>query len=283
MLLNTFQHLQGVGPARERSLWTAGCTDWRRFLERPDCSSRILPGGLGRRAREEIASDLELLRTKNVALLAKRLPRRVHWRLVRHFSDRVGFLDIETTGLSKARDRLTTVGLWSPTGGARVLVRGFDLDDLQAELDRIGILVTFHGAAFDLPFLKAACQGLVLPPAHVDLRHLAAATGLRGGLKAVERVLGIGRSDAVEGLDGSDAARLWHRWEGSLADRAALQRLVEYNLADVLNLRPLLAACINRLLGSFPKLDLEPLPTPVSGAQPARVDALTGSDSFQKK
>ncbi len=58
--------------------------------------------------------------------------------------------------------------------------------------------------------------------------------GLRGGLKLVERRLGLDRGD-VAGLDGWDAVRLWQRYE-FYDDLRALRTLLDYNAADVTGL-----------------------------------------------
>ena len=60
--------------------------------------------------------------------------------------------------------------------------------------------------------------------------------GLYGGLKAVERKLGIPRN--VMGVDGSEAVRLWWRYRDSF-DLEALDRLLKYNREDVINLKTL--------------------------------------------
>jgi uncharacterized protein YprB with RNaseH-like and TPR domain len=55
---------------------------------------------------------------------------------------------------------------------------------------------------------------------------------LYGGLKVVERVLGIPRR--TDGLDGADAMRLWEEWRRG--DGRSLRKLLRYNEDDVVNL-----------------------------------------------
>ena len=57
---------------------------------------------------------------------------------------------------------------------------------------------------------------------------------LKGGLKVVERKLGIGRN--LEGIDGFVAVRLWSDYVNG-NDEDALNTLLEYNKEDVVNLR----------------------------------------------
>jgi uncharacterized protein YprB with RNaseH-like and TPR domain len=68
----------------------------------------------------------------------------------------------------------------------------------------------------------------------VLLHHL----GYHGGLKRIEHQWGIVREDGVAGLTGFDAVLLWARYRRG--DSEALERLIAYNRADVVNLEVLL-------------------------------------------
>jgi len=57
-------------------------------------------------------------------------------------------------------------------------------------------------------------------------------------LKRIERQWGIIREDEIAGLTGFDAVLLWARYRHG--DPTALQRLIAYNRADVVNLEVLL-------------------------------------------
>ena len=73
-----------------------------------------------------------------------------------------------------------------------------------------------------------------LDQSHIDLRFVLASLGYKGGLKVVESRLGLHRDPAIQGVDGFEAVRLWHRYRRG--DRNALERLILYNLTDVANL-----------------------------------------------
>ena len=100
------------------------------------------------------------------------------------------------------------------------------------------MVVTFNGAAFDLPFIRRHFRHVSLPAAHIDLRFLLRRLGLKGGLKQIECELHIRRADGVEGLNGYDAVLLWqaHQW----GDPEALERLIAYNREDTVNLEILM-------------------------------------------
>jgi uncharacterized protein YprB with RNaseH-like and TPR domain len=59
---------------------------------------------------------------------------------------------------------------------------------------------------------------------------------LYGGLKSVERQLGIERQ--LKGVDGREAVRLWWRYRNDYDDEA-LRTLLAYNSEDLLNLKVL--------------------------------------------
>jgi uncharacterized protein YprB with RNaseH-like and TPR domain len=141
------------------------------------------------------------------------------------------YLDIETT-FSGA---ISVIGIYRPDSGTIQLVGGGVNDlALYTALQGVRTLVTFNGSSFDLPVIrKRMYVDLKRDFEHCDLMHVCRRQGLRGGLKRVEQILGIGRATA--GVSGWDAPRLWQRYE-ALDDREALNLLLEYNREDVVNL-----------------------------------------------
>src|SRR5262245_24635926 len=234
MLRHTFLHVPGVGEKRERDLWRRGFTDWEAFR-------RGHPAGAW---RELILSHLDDERA------ARALPRREAWRLANEFPGRTLYLDIETTGLSFEGDSVTCVGVSDGTS-TKAYVRGRDLDRFPEALDGIELLVTYNGSSFDLPILKAAFPDVAFERFHhIDLRFPLRRLGTRGGLKGAERQLGIGRSEAIDGVDGFMAVLLWQAHRAGAA--TALDTLLRYCLEDVVNLKPLLALAYNRLSAGLP-------------------------------
>jgi uncharacterized protein YprB with RNaseH-like and TPR domain len=71
--------------------------------------------------------------------------------------------------------------------------------------------------------------------------------GYKGGLKSIEEQLGMCRNDGIRGLSGWDAVRLWHEWEDGRQE--SLDTLVDYNRADVENLKFLAEFAYNELRG----------------------------------
>lgn len=244
ILPRTFVHLPGVGATTERALWQAGITSWAKFLK----SSAPLPTSL--RARSEVArvvhQSLEAFEHDDASFFAERLPREEWWRLYPSFQAKAVFLDIETTGLSHYYDDITVVGLYD---GQRVttLISGHNLHRLSDLLRQYRIVITFNGTLFDIPFLKTKFPALQLPPIHLDLRYLLKRLGYSGGLKQIERCLGLKRSKEAESVDGLMATVLWARY--LRGDLSALEQLVKYNTADVTSLRSLIRFACQQLAG----------------------------------
>lgn len=231
MLRRTFLFLPRIGATGERRLWQSGVHDWEEFLLRDG-----IPGiGERRAARCRVLLDRarEAYRCEDARFFASVLASVEQWRTWGLLADHAGYLDIETC----ARGEVTVVGV-SDGDGTRQLVRGANLskESLKRLLAPYKLLVTFNGASFDLPVLRRYYGADVLPfAAHLDLRHACRRVGLVGGLKRIERELGIRRPDEVEFTTGEDAVTLWHTFHATREEHY-LKLLLTYNREDCENL-----------------------------------------------
>jgi len=236
---NCFVGAQGIGETLERRLWRQGITRWDAFT--PACE------GIGDTRAERIESFIDegrrALDREEVRYFDRTFPDGARWRLYETFRDQTCFFDIETTGLDRYRDVVTTVTLHQD-GNTRTLVRGDDLTDetLAAAFEDAGLLVTFNGASFDVPFLEASFD-IDLDHPHLDLMPTCRKLGLSGGLSAVERDLGIERG--LPDVDGREAVRLWHEHERGVD--GALERLIAYNREDAVNMETVLEEVVDEL------------------------------------
>jgi uncharacterized protein len=186
-----------------------------------------------------VSRDLEnsMDHRHDLLYFVNRLPLSDFWRLFEPFRGKAVFLDIETSGGYQGLDEITLIGLYD---GRRVqtFINGQNLEDFEPAIASYQLMITFNGSCFDLPYLRRWFRNLSLPPAHIDLRFLLKKLGLRGGLKAIERQVGLLRDPRVEGLDGFDAVLLWKDFQRG--DQSALERLILYNTMDIVQLKPLM-------------------------------------------
>lgn len=226
-------------------MWRRGVTSWEDY--------RALHSVRGIRPHLKAQHDRLLLVAeaalgRDPAFFAHVLPSTEHWRAYEHFREGAAYLDIETTG---DRENLVTIVGVRLRGKSRCFVRGEDYtpEAVSEFLRGATSLVTFNGASFDLPVL--AKEGVVLPQVlGVDLRLVLDRAGYHGGLKRIEEQLGFARDDALRGLTGYDAVKLWRRWAYE-RDRDALDRLLAYNTADFENLEPLADFACSTLRGQI--------------------------------
>ncbi len=151
------------------------------------------------------------------------------------------YLDIETTGLSPADNKLTVIGIYRENGSddkvTQLVGDEITRPRLIAALENTSMLYTYNGSRFDLPFINAKL-GIDLAEhcMHEDLMYACWKRKLKGGLKSVERQLGIERE--LTDIDGFMAIQLWHEYV-NYGNENSLAKLLRYNEEDVFNLRVL--------------------------------------------
>lgn len=158
------------------------------------------------------------------------------------------YLDIETTGLSTMTDTITVVGICLTSGGVHKVIQlvGEDIKThkLLEVLPKTSVIYTYNGSQFDLPFIeKRLGIDITIHCKHHDLMFDCWKRNLYGGLKAVEKRLGIQRR--LKLIDGETAVRLWHDYRRN-QNEDSLAVLLKYNEEDVLNLK----ALKDKLLGT---------------------------------
>lgn len=252
MIESTFQILPRFGPKKEATLWASGIRKWSEFIEAD------VVGNIKGEQKERMDSQLnyayELLDSGDCLGLGNMLKPREHWRLYDRFKSTVGYLDIETDGLD--RDSEITVVTVHKKSGTVTLVNGEDLssESLSKALSDVSMLVTFNGRCFDVPTLRCSFPDVDLDLPHFDLRFGCKDIGMSGGLKNIERAIGLKRSEDIAEVDGLEAVRLWKRWTNR-GDEESLRRLVEYNRADTINLEVLADTVYPRLVKEYARFE----------------------------
>ena len=246
MLSNTFIHIPGIGSITERELWDSGIHTWRDFLD-----AGSLPGrarAAQSMARPILSECAERLDDKDARYFSENIPRRESWRMYADFRASAAFLDIETTGLSPQSSIITLVGILD-TEGYHPFVYHQNLSDLREALEKYDLIVTYNGASFDLPFVEYHFGSVFRHKAHIDLRFTLGRLGLKGGLKSIERRMGVARPSELSALNGYDAVRMWRMW--ARGDKGALDTLIRYNAEDVHSLPKLAEIAYRRIADSI--------------------------------
>jgi len=151
------------------------------------------------------------------------------------------YIDIETTGLTYSASEITVVGIYICCGKDAEFIqfvgRDINADAILEALEGVEIIYTYNGSRFDLPFIHSQC-GIDLAERfhHRDLMFDCWGKKLYGGLKGVEKQLGVARN--LPDMNGLEAVKLWWKYVDSF-DLEALNKLCEYNKEDVVNLKTL--------------------------------------------
>ena len=149
------------------------------------------------------------------------------------FAVTYAFLDIETSW----EKTITVIGIYrSGEGTTQLVAPEISREALLDILKDVHRLYTYNGTGFDLPVIER-WLGIKLTDLvpHRDLLYDCRKRKLTGGLKGVERTLGIHRD--TEGVDGLQAMRLWVAYQRG--DLEALDLLLRYNKEDCVNLETL--------------------------------------------
>lgn len=248
-LENSFILAPGVGEKTEKKLWKKGTTHWDHVSNTDALTSN---------KRQKVEAFLEKARKNlevgNSYFFSDKLPNKSLWRAYRNFEKNACFFDIETTGLDRKRNKVTTAA-FHRNGETNTLVRGDDLtrENLKAEIEKSSMLVSFNGKKFDQPFLEHNYNLEVETP-HLDIMYPCKRIGLTGGLKKIEQQLQVTRE--LEDVDGREAVRLWKRYENQ-GDDEALEKLIKYNGYDARNLQDVLELVHERLDRKFYRTHLD--------------------------
>lgn len=251
MIQNSFIFLERVKRGLEENLWKQGVNSWDSFLSR----NKIHGLSLARKKYydRKITEARKQLYSFNSAYFKNILPQSEYYRLYDFFKDECVFLDIETTGLDFRNDNITVIGLFDGIN-TKIMIKNinFNYKALRNELRNYKLMVTFNGSSFDVPFINKKYPDLLPDIPNFDIKSVTDKLNLKGGLKEIEKKLGIKRGNIVEKFYGGDALTLWKMYRAT-GDDYYLRLLVEYNEEDIINLKKVAEHCIEKLKNRFPK------------------------------
>jgi uncharacterized protein YprB with RNaseH-like and TPR domain len=268
MLQNTFMHIQSIGAITEQRLWESGLRDWDSFSD--DLS---IPISAGRQhfLLKGIEESKRHLANRNPAYFSNLIPSNQSWRFFPEFRDSTVYLDIETTGLDRYYNSITTIAIYNGNE-IKTYVQGQNLDDFIEDIQKYKVIVSYNGKSFDVPFLEQYFN-IRLDHAQIDLRYVLSSLGYRGGLKGCEKQLGMDRGDLSD-IDGFFAVLLWEDYQRT-GDQKALETLLAYNIQDTINLENLMVTVYNMKLQQTPFYDTHFIEDPTLPVNPFRADLAT--------
>jgi len=234
MIRNTFSILNGIGERLERKLWKGGILTWDDFIDASDIN--FINPNKKLIFDERLSSASRELDNANAGYFAGTVKRREHWRLFDVFKGEAVCLDIETNGFMPDKGGYVTVVGMYDGHDYKSFVKGNGLtpENLKKELSGYRYLITFYGSAFDIPFIMRTMPDIEFDIPHFDLCFGARKLGFQGGLKRLESAIGIERHEAVRGMNGYDAVKLWEYAKNGSTE--ALDLLIMYNKEDATNL-----------------------------------------------
>lgn len=232
MLDEAFLHLEGIGPKRLEEMKSLGIKNWDEILDR---ISEVSKGERTRLKLKESLIQSKLAKEKqDLDYLTNVFHPRDKWRILDHFKNELSFFDIETDGMY---NHITVIGCLH-RGENYTFIRGENLDDFLGFLDEMKLLVSFNGSSFDIPCILKYFHIPKFPVPHVDLRWVLYQSGIKGGLKDIEKRFSIFRDSEINDVDGMEAVYLWFRYK-EWGDKSAKEKLIQYCLADVNSLKTL--------------------------------------------
>ena len=100
-----------------------------------------------------LIESFRALARRDIRFFSRALPHSLRWRLFSEFSEHAAYFDIETTGLDRAHDTITTIALYA---GSEIkwYVQGQNLQDFPHDIQNYKLLITYNGSRFDVPFIE---------------------------------------------------------------------------------------------------------------------------------
>ena len=265
MLQNTFIHIQTIGAITEQRLWESGLNDWDAFSDDISISLSSKRKYLLQKGIEESRQHLY---QNNPIYFSKLLPANQSWRIFPEFRESMVYLDIETTGLDRYFNDITTIALYDGES-IQTYVQGQNLEDFIEDIQKYKVIVSYNGKSFDIPFIEHFFN-IRLDHAHIDLRYVFYSLGFKGGLKGCERKLGIDRGNLSD-IDGFFAVLLWDEYQRT-GDQKALDTLLAYNIQDTITLENLMVTAYNMKLRQTPFYDTHLIEDPILPGNPYIAD-----------
>jgi len=164
----------------------------------------------------------------------------------RRFKENALCLDVETTHYNGP---IALIGMYKPKDGeidCVSLIRGRNLSALSVKdaLQGCKLLITYNGLKHDVPKIREEFPNSI--PANIpviDVFLMAKYLRLGTSLDVLENTFNVGRPNSIARK--GRAIHLWQRYR-NINDKTALQKLIDYNRQDTVNLYPIIEELIKR-------------------------------------
>ena len=151
MIKQSFQICDGIGELTEKKLWNLGFKNWDKILqsEMPDSFSRAK----WRVLQSELVKFQDVIDKSDFMRFNRLCPSKLIWRSIPELIGKIAFLDIETTGLDRFCNKITTIAVYDGIQ-CHNFVNGKNLDDFPGFIKRFTAISTYYGKIFDINFIK---------------------------------------------------------------------------------------------------------------------------------
>lgn len=228
MIQNSFIFLPKISIKKEQSIWKQGITNWNKFLTANKIKgisdkSKLIYNELIKQAKQALLEE-------DLSFFIKHFKQKHIFRLYSYFKDSLLFLDIEPF----SKKDILLVGLFDGYE-TKTLIKSINLDknNLEREINKYKLLITFNGSAYDIPMLKKVLKLEIKIP-HIDLKQLCINLNYKGGLKEIENTLNLKRPIHLKGSP-FDAYKTFLASQ----DQEYLDLIIQYNQEDIINLKPI--------------------------------------------
>lgn len=272
MIESTFQHIPNILRKGEIRLWASGITTWQKLIDTPEKHPHFTRK-MWQTLKKESIECQHAWEQKNIHYFLQTFPEEIHWRFFPNFSDQILYFDVEMTGLDVHCDLITTIVAFD---GKKLhyFVRDKNLDEFPNLLKKFTAIATFDGIRTDIPFIEKEFD-IQLDKIHFDLFYLSRLVRLTGGLKQIERILGIQRN-LPEEMNGEMAIYLWKEYQ-TTKDPEFLSTLLAYNAEDALHLQEILFDFYEKLR----KFERIPEKKKIYSADSILIDYLASKEALQ--